>query len=181
MTIGPAVAKIWRWAFAPQRGPINLTLDAVGLPQQPFLNDPDQALYAMIVVLIWAGLGFSTVLMLAGLTQIPRIYYEAALVDGANNRQLFRHITLPLLNPTLVLYLVTSTISALQTFTMAFLLTAAPGGILDSTRTVMLHVYEVGFTRLKMGYAASITVSVLIFMLVLTVIQLRVTTRRFEY
>lgn len=182
MTIGPAVAKVWRWAFMPQRGPINLFLGGLDFPQQPFLQDPNQALYAMIAVLIWVGLGFSTVLMLAGLSQIPQTFYEAAKIDGANSWQLFQHITIPLLNPTLVLYTVTSTIGALQTFTMAFLLVPKPrGGYSDSLRTVMLHIYESGFGNLRMGYAAAITVSILIFMIVLTLIQFRILSRKFDY
>jgi len=182
MTIGPAVAKVWKWAFMPQLGPLNIIVQNLGLPTQPFLQSPDQALFAMIAVIIWSSLGFSTVIMLAGLNQIPVTMYEAARIDGASGWQQFRYITIPLLNASIVLYTVTSTIAALQTFTLAFLLVDSPkGGYLDSIRTLSLHVYQTAFRQFKMGYASAITVGMLIIMIILTLVQLRVLSRDIKY
>jgi multiple sugar transport system permease protein len=185
MTVAPAVARVWKLAYVPQVGTFNLILERLGLPQQPFLQSPGQALYAVIAVIIWQSIGFAVVIMLAGLNQIPAVYYEAAQLDGASPVQLLRHVTLPLLNSAIVFLTVTLTIGALQTFTVVFLLTSdmgsTMGGPLDATRTLVLHIYDYGFRRYEMGYAAAMTVVMFVMMITLTLLQLRLIGRRVEY
>ncbi len=184
MTVLPAVGRVWKWAYVPEIGTFNLILQSLGLPEQPFLQSVDQALPSVILVIIWQSIGFAVVIMLAGLNQIPKVYYEAAELDGASPWQRLWNITIPLLNTSIVFLTITLTISALQTFTLIFLFadySSHLGGPLDATRTLVIHVYEYGFRRYEMGYAAAMTVVMLLIMMILTVIQIRVLSRRVEF
>lgn len=176
-----AISWVFRWLYQPRIGFFNVVLQTFSLPQQPFLRSPDQALYAIMAVVIWQGLGFVVVIFLAGLKQIPRTYYEAAEVDGASRWQTFWNITLPLLNPSIVYLVVLQTISFLRMFAPVLAMTnQGDGGPLNSTTTVVLRVYREAFQRLNMGYASTLTVALFVIILVITVIQLRLTTRRIE-
>ncbi len=177
-----AVAWVWRWLYQPQYGPLNVFLSFLGLPQQPFLKHPSQALYSITAVVIWQGLGFAIIIFLAGLQQIPEMYYEAAKLDGANRWQSFRHITLPLLNASLVYLAVLQTISFLRMFAPVLnMTTQGDGGPLNSTTTVVLRLYREGFSSFNMGYASSLTVALFLIILVVTIIQLRFFSRQVEY
>ena len=176
-----AVAFVWNWLYAPQTGLINQMLAAVGLPMQPFLNSPEQALPSIAAVAVWRGLGFAIIIFLAGLQQIPEMYYEAAKIDGANRLQMFWRITLPLLNSVIVYLAVLGAISFLRMFDLVQNMTFQGRGPLKSTTTVVLEVYNEGFASYNMGYAAALTVILFFLILVITVIQLRLLTRRVEY
>ena len=177
-----AVSWVFRWLYQPQVGPINLLLTFFGLPQQPFLKSPTQSLYSIVAVVVWQGLGYGIVIFLAGLKQIPNVYYEAAEIDGASRWQSFWRITLPLLNTTIVYLVVLQTISFLRMFAPVLnMTTQGDGGPLNSTTTVVLRVYREAFSSFKMGYASALTVVLFIIILVITVIQLRLTSRRVEY
>ncbi len=174
-----AVSWVFRWLYQPQFGLFNILLKAFELPQQPFLNHPKQALPSILAVVVWQGLGFAVVIFLAGLKHIPRVYYEAARVDGASRWQTFRSITLPLLNPSIVYLVVLGSISFLRMFAPVLAMTSqGDGGPLNSTTTVVLRVYREAFQRLNMGYAAALTVVLFCVILLVTIFQLRVTTRR---
>lgn len=182
VTSAVAVAFVWNWLYAPQTGLINQTLSYLGLPNQPFLQRPSQALQSITAVAVWQSLGFSIIIFLAGLQQIPDLYYEAARIDGANPWQIFWKITLPLLNPVIVYLSVLSTISFLRLFALVQNMSPqGTGGPLKSTTTVVLEVYREGFASYNMGYAAALTVILFLVILLITVIQLRVISRRVEY
>ena len=173
-----AVAWVFRWLYQPQYGLFNVILQLFSLPQQPFLKSPSQALYSILALVIWQGLGFAVIIFLAGLKQIPREFYEAAEVDGASRWQSFRNITMPLLNPTIVYLVVLQTISFLRMFAPVLAMTnQGDGGPLNSTTTVVLRVYREAFQRFNMGYASTLTVVLFVIILVVTIIQLRVTSR----
>lgn len=174
-----AVAFVWNWLFAPQVGLINQVLHALGLPMQMFLRDPDMALPSITFVAVWRSIGFAIIIFLAGLQQIPEMYYEAARIDGANRWQLFWRITLPLLNPVIVYLAVLQTIGFLRMFDLVQNMT--DGGPLSRTTTVVLEVYSEGFGSYNMGYAAALTVILFGLILVITVVQLRILQRRVEY
>lgn len=177
-----AVAFVWNWLYAPNIGLINVTLDALGLPKQPFLRSPNQALPSIALVAVWRSLGFAIIIFLAGLQQIPETYYEAARIDGANRWHLFRNITLPLLNPVFVYLGVLQTIQFLRMFDLVQNMSIDnAGGPLKSTTTVVLEVYKTGFGSYKMGYAGALTVILFFLILLITVVQLRVFSRRVEY
>ena len=176
-----AIAWVFRMLYQPQFGLLNVLLKMFSLPQQPFLKSPDQALYSITVLVIWQGLGFAVVIFLAGLKQIPRVYYEAARVDGGNRWQTFRNITFPLLNPTIVYLLVLQSISFLRMFAPVLAMTnQGDGGPLNSTTTVVLRVYREAFQRLNMGFASALTVVLFVIILLVTILQIRFTSRRVE-
>jgi multiple sugar transport system permease protein len=177
-----AISWVWRWMYQPRFGPVNLLLSFLGLPEQNFLRDPDQALLSIAAVAVWQGLGFAIIIFLAGLKQIPQMYYEAARIDGASRWQLFRHVTLPLLNPTIVYLVVLQSISFLRMFTQVINMTRqGDGGPLNSTVTVVLHMYREGFGRYKMGSAAALMVVLFLIIMAITLVQMRLLTRRVEY
>ena len=121
---------------------------------QGFTKSPQQALYSITAVAIWASLGFTVIIFLAGLQQIPDIYYEAAQIDGANRWQSFWRITLPLLNPVIVYLSVLQTIGFLRMFDLVRNMSdQGQGGPLNSSTTVVLEVYKEGFGSYNMGYA----------------------------
>lgn len=179
VTSAVAVAFVWNWIYAPQVGLLNQLLKMVGLPMQQFLRNPDLALPAITVVAVWRSIGFAIIIFLAGLQQIPDIYYEAAQIDGASRWHTFWRITLPLLNPVLVYLAVLQTIDFLRLFDLVLNMTN--GGPLNSTTTVVLEVYNEGFGSYNMGYAAALTVILFFLILLITIFQLRVLSRRVEY
>ena len=193
--ITPAVAIAWVWGWMyNQRGVINVLLvrwgefvDSIGLgflaiTPQNWLRNPELALGSIAVVIIWQQLGFQIVIFMAGLQGIPRIYYEAARIDGANAWQLFRHVTIPLLNATMVFAVVITTINALQLFDQIVNISFNdPGGPLNRTISLALYMYEEAFQRHRLGYAAAVTVVMFLIILTITLIQLKLTQRRVEY
>jgi multiple sugar transport system permease protein len=177
-----AISWVWRWMYQPTFGPLNKLLALVGLPELKYLASPDQALPSIVVVLVWQALGFYVIIFLAGLEGIPVDFYEAAKIDGARVWELFRHITLPLLNPTIVFLTVIGTINGIQVFTQVLNMSyQGMGGPLDSTKSLVLFIYNQAFQSFKMGYASAVTVVLFAIILIITVIQLKVTTRRVEY
>jgi len=176
-----AVSWVWRWLYQPN-GLLNDLLHRVGIGRLGFLQSTGQALLSVTAVTIWYGLGFQIIIFLAGLEGIPDVFYEAAELDGASSWMRFRSITLPLLNPTIVFLTVIGVIQSLQVFTQIRSLTTN-GGPLNSTNSLVLYVYQLSFQTLpaRMGYGAAITVVLFAIILVITVIQLTVLTRRYEY
>lgn len=177
-----AISWVWRWIYQPTFGPLNKLLALFGLPDQKYLFSPEQALPSIVVAMVWQALGFYVIIFLAGLEAIPVDFYEAAKIDGARIWDLFRHITLPLLNPTIVFLTVIGTINGIQVFTQVLNMSfQGMGGPLDSTKSLVLFIYQQGFQSFKMGYASAGTVVLFAIILAITLIQLKVTTRRVEY
>ncbi len=168
--ITPLVVSIylWRWLYRPTGGAFNTLLSNIGLPEQPFLASPQQALWAITVVIIWAHLGTGIVLFLAGINDVPESLFEAARLDGAGFWQSFFRITLPLIRPVLVYQMVVSVIGTVQMFE-AFFLIPGPG---FSTRTLALYTYELGFRALNLGYGAAVSLIIFVLLLGATVFQL---------
>lgn len=182
--ITPIVASawVWQWLLNKNFGPVNQILSSLGLETQPFLLSPDQALPSAVALVVWQQLGFQIVIFIAGLEGIPRMYYEAAELDGANPWQRFWYMTLPLLNATLVFSVVIATNGFLQLFTqIANLNPTDKGGPLDSTLSVALYIYRVGFESSRFGYAAAVTVALFVVILLFTLLQLTVLRKRVDY
>jgi multiple sugar transport system permease protein len=176
-----AVGVLWRWLYQPAYGLFNSILRALGLPPQDWLLSPDLAMPSVVLYATWKGIGFVTIIMMAGLDGIDRTYYEAAKVDGASWLQLFRHITLPLLRPTLAFILITGVIGALQVFGPIYVMTQGPGGPLNRTRTIVLYEYETAFLSFQWPYGTAIAFISFAIIMVLTLTQLRALRRRWEY
>ncbi|HEU0164432.1 MAG TPA: sugar ABC transporter permease, partial [Thermomicrobiales bacterium] len=174
-----AVGWVWRWMYMPN-GLFNDFLSRFAIGPFTFLGSPDTALYSILAMTIWQGLGFQIIIFLAGLESIPIVYQEAAAVDGATEWQRFRDVTFPLLNPTLVFLLVTGVINYLQVFTQVRAMSAGgTGGPLNSTISLVLYVYQQAFTSLpsKMGYASAMTFVLFAMILAITILQLKVLSR----
>jgi multiple sugar transport system permease protein len=168
------MALAWRFMLDPDIGLLAYWLSFVGFPHISPLRDPDLAMPAVIVASLWKNLGFNMVIYLAGLQAIPTVLYEASRIDGAGKGQQFRYVTWPMLRTTNIFVLVISVIGAFQVFDPAFVMTP-DGGPLFSTETLVTYIYRQGITNLNLSYAASIGIFLFIVVLLLTLIQLRVT------
>jgi multiple sugar transport system permease protein len=177
-----AISFIWKWMYDPSAGLFNAVLKSFGFPAQDFLHDPSQVLLAIAVMTIWKGLGFQIIIFLAGLRAIPDLYYDAAKIDGANSWKIFWRITLPLLNPTIVFLVITSGIQSLRIFTQVFNMTSPNvGGPLQNGTTLVLEIYQQAFHHFKMGYASAMTVVLFSIILIITLFQLKVLSKKVEY
>lgn len=174
LTTAAALAWVWRWFYQPiPVGVINGILSHLGIAAQPFLRSPQQALPAITVTGIWAGLGFQIIIFIAGLRAIPATYYEAARIDGLGEWAILRKITLPLLKPTTIFLVVFSSIGFLRIFDQVFNMTHNdPGGPLNSTKPLVLMIYQTAFSAYDMGYAAAQTVVLFLILLAISLVQL---------
>ena len=196
-----AAAVIFNWLMNPNYGFFNVLLDAVGIGPQRWLDEPrglfelvagaagitlpawaagpSLALVGVSLFTIWKYIGFQVVIFLAGLGNIPTEYYEAARLDGANERQLFTRITLPLLSPTTFFLATVATIGSLKAFTIIYTMTN--GGPLETTRTIGYEVFRVFFQQGRIDLGAAMAVLLTILILLFTLFQFRVAERRVVY
>ncbi len=172
-----AVAWVWRWLYQPVPiGVFNNLLSALNLPTMAFLSSKTQALPSILATTIWADLGFQMIIFLAGIKAISPSLFEAARIDGASERQILFRITLPQIKPTIVFLLITGTIRYLRIFTQVMNMTyQGEGGPLNSTKPLVLYIYDSAFKSFKMGYAAAMTVVLFTLILIVTLIQMVVT------
>lgn len=166
------VAMVWLWMLDPTLGFINQILQAVGIPRQPFLGSPAQAMPSIALINNWQYTGYTALLIYAGLQTIPKEVYEAAAIDGASEVRTFFSITVPLLRPVLVFVLVTSIIGSFQIFDTIAVTTR--GGPVDATRVITWYIYEYAFSRFQMGYATAIAFVLFVILLIATLIQMRI-------
>ena len=166
-----ALAVMFAFIFDRNYGVVNSVITALGLPRQPFLSGPNQALMTLVFIAIYQYVGYYIVIFLAGLQGIPQDYYDAAQVDGAGNWQAFRFITLPLLRPVMLFVVVTNTIGALQVFDLVFATTG--GAPANSSMTVVLHMYNTAFKFSRMGRASAMAFILFAIIMLITVMQVR--------
>jgi multiple sugar transport system permease protein len=169
-----ATALIWKYAYDPAFGVFTYYGDKIGLPGG-VLVDAHWAMPALILVDLWHTIGFSFVVILAGLQAIPAHLYEAALLDGASAWRRFWHVTLPMLSPTLFFVTVISFIGAFQIFEPMFLMTR--GGPDGATISVVQYLYETAFRNFQVGYASAIALLVFAIVLLATLVQFRLRRR----
>ena len=167
-----AIAVVWRFVLNPDVGLVNMALDSVGVNGPDWLANPALAMPSIIVMAVWRNLGFAMVVFLAGLQTIPSSLYEAASIDGAGRWQAFRHVTLPLLRPTMLFIVVITTIGYLQLFEEPFVMT--DGGPLDRTLSISMYMFRQGFQFFHQGYAAAIAWVLFILVAIVAFIQFRI-------
>jgi putative chitobiose transport system permease protein len=167
-------ALVWKWVFE-EKGILNYLLITSGITNDPvaFLTDPTRALFSVMTVTIWGGLGYYMVIYLAGLQAIPRQLYEAAEVEGVSAWQQLIHITIPMLRPSIAVVTVMSSIAAMKVFEEVYVMTK--GGPMDSTKTLVYYIYENAFEEFEMGYASAVGVVLFVLTLILSLINLRLT------
>jgi len=162
-----ATGILANYVFSPQFGIANAALRVLGLPEQQFLESDSQALLTLCVISLWGEIGFTVVIYLAALQDIPESLVEAAIVDGASTWRVFWHIKLPQLAPVTVFATVWQTITALQLFDLVF--TTTKGGPLGATQTVVYYVYYQAFQLTHYGYASAVAYILFGFTLLITV------------
>jgi multiple sugar transport system permease protein len=180
VTSATAVGLVWAWIYAPSGGILNQIIGAFGLPPQKWVSDPFWAMTAIVVMSVWQGLGTNVIIFLAGLQGIPQEYYDAAAVDGAGRWSRLRHVTLPLLTPSIFFTGILSLIGSFQVFDQVYVL-ARPGKPTEATVTLIYFIYENGFKNFKMGYAAAASWILFLIVAVLTVIYFRSQRRWVHY
>ncbi len=166
------VALLWLWMLDPSVGIANVFLNTIGIPEQPFLGSPDQAMPWIAGINIWRHAGYNAILIFAGLKTIPKSLYEASAIDGANDWTQFWKITLPLLRPVLVFVLVTTVIGSFQVFdTIAVTTEGGPAG---ATRVIIYYIVDEVFNRrISMGTATAASVVLFCILITVTIIQTR--------
>ena len=173
-----AASILWIWIFNPQGGAINQMLASIGIEGPRWLQSADWSKPSLIVMGLW-GAGGGMIIWLAGLKGIPQSLYEAASVDGANTWQQFRHITLPQLTPYIFFNLIMGLIGTFQIFGQAFIMTQ--GGPENSTLFYVYHLFNNAFRYGRMGYASAMAWVLFAIVLLLTVVQMKLSKRWVHY
>ncbi|MFC5648679.1 carbohydrate ABC transporter permease [Paenibacillus solisilvae] len=174
-----AVSTVWIWMYDQHFGLLNWFSELLGGPQIPWLTQPGWAMVALIIVKVWKVVGYYTVLLIAGIQNIPEDLYEAARVDGAGERHIFFRITLPLLSPYILFIIIVAVIASFQDFDMV--LTMTSGGPADSTNMLIYYLYQFGFEFFEVGYASSVSVFLFIILFVITWLQMYVSKKWVHY
>ncbi len=150
-----AVALVWKWLLNPSFGLLNSLLARIGVQGPAWLFDQDWAMFSVILTSAWKDVGFVMVILLAGLQGIPRVYYEASSIDGATRVQQLRHVTIPLLAPSLFFALTISLINSFQVFDQVYVMTG--GGPAGATTVLVERIVKQAFSFSRMGYAAAMS------------------------
>ena len=165
------VGLIWLWLLDPNIGIVNVALKALGLPMIAFLGLPQYAMPSIAMINIWEYVGYTALLIFAGLQSIPGSVYEAASIDGASESQTFWKVTVPLLRPVLVFVVVTSVIGSFQIFDTIAITTK--GGPVNATKVLNWYIYEQAFSRFNMGYATAISIVLFAILIFVSMMQMR--------
>ncbi len=177
----PVVAGslLWVWVLNGQGGLLNDVLSLVHLGTPNWLGTPQWSKPSILIMTIWAGTGPTVLILVAGLKNIPVSLYEAAVLDGASRLRRFRHITLPMLSPTLFFLMVTGLIATFQIFTQAYV--ATNGGPVNSTLFYVYYLFNVGFGEFRMGYASALAWVLFLVVMIITIVQFRASRRWVHY
>jgi len=170
-----AVALIWRYIFNTKYGMANYVLSQLGIHPVDWLGDPRWAMPTIILFAVWKNFGYNMIIFMAGLQAIPRDLYEASRIDGASSWQQLRHITLPMLRPTLLMVGILTVSGYFQLFAEPYVMTE--GGPLQSTTSVLYLMYEEGFKWWNLGSASAVAFMLFIIMFAITVVMLRLARR----
>ncbi|WP_299808485.1 carbohydrate ABC transporter permease [uncultured Roseibium sp.] len=174
-----SIAVVFSWMFATDYGMVNAFLVSLGLGRVPWLQDPQLALWVVIIVNTWKQLGYDIVIYIAGLQAVPQELYDAAAVDGGRKGHVFRRVTVPLVMPTTYFLLVVSVIEAFQIFTIVDVMTK--GGPAGATDMLVNMLYRVGFTLFDIGQGSALAVLLFILLIALALFKSRVLGRRVHY
>jgi multiple sugar transport system permease protein len=175
------VSLIWKWIFNPQYGLINPALAALGVQAPAWLFDPSSALIAIVITSVWKDLGYIAVMYLGGLQAINETLYEAARIDGANGRQQFFRITLPLLTPTMFFVLIILLINSFQVFDQVWLMPMRDSAADRQVEVLVTEVVKNAFSYNRMGYASAMSWVLFALIFLITFVQLRLQKRWVYY
>ncbi|MCC6804445.1 MAG: sugar ABC transporter permease [Anaerolineae bacterium] len=175
------VSLMWKWIFNPQYGLVNYGLSWFGIQGPAWLFDTNSALYAMAITSIWKDLGYVAVLYLGGLQGISEVYYEAARIDGANQWQRLRHITLPLLTPTMFFIVIILLINSFQVFDQFWLMPMRESAAARQIQVIVTDVVRNAFSYNRMGYASAMSWVLFVLIFIVTFVQFRLQKRWVHY
>ncbi|WP_051043776.1 carbohydrate ABC transporter permease [Nocardia cerradoensis] len=170
-----AMAVVWRLTFSTDYGVLNTALGWIGIGPVPWLTDPRWSMFSLCLVSVWKSVPFATIVLLAAIQGIPTDVYEAARIDGAGALRRFRSITVPLIRPALVFSFVITFINSFQVFDQAYVLTGGKGGPETGTYVLGIMLYQNAFSFDDIGYACALAWVIFAILLVLTLLQLRIT------
>lgn len=175
---GVAISMLWIYIYLPENGLINMTGSLFGFESVDFLNQTSTAMWALVFMSVWTGLGPKMIIYVAGLLSIPQSLYEASRLDGGSRWTSFTRITLPLLAPTTLFVLVTGTIASFQVFTPIYMMTK--GGPLDTTNVIGYHIYTQAWRRFDIGGAAAQSFVLLAFIAAVAFVQFKLMRKQLE-
>ena len=176
-----AVGIVWSWLFHSDFGYINQFLNLFGINSLAWLNDPDLAIWALVIFNIWNGLAFKIVLFLSGLQNIDPQYYKAAQIDGTSRMKVFTRITFPLLSPTFFFLTITSVIASFKVYNEVFALFGGKPGPGNSVMTVVYYIYDMFYNQGRVNIAAAAAIILFIIILVITLIQMQLSRKLVHY
>lgn len=181
ITMGAAVAMIWKWMYNSNHGIINAILNALGFDSVNFLTNPNTALLSICLVSIWINVGYNMIILLAGIQGISKTYYEAASIDGASPVKQFFGITLPLVTPTLFFVLITNLIGTFQTFDTIYMMIKESGIAMEATQSMVMYFFRNAFSYSKKGYASALAVFLFLIIMLVTLIQMKLQKKWVNY
>jgi len=181
ITLPVAIAMTWKWLFNADYGLINYLLSLIGIHGPRWISDPKVALISVIMVGVWARIGYDMVVLLSGLKGISSTYYEAASIDGAGPMTQFFRITLPLLTPTIFFLSIMGLIGAFQVFELIFIMIGRDSLSIQSTESVSYLFYQKAFLHNEKGYGAAIVLFLFLVTLLLTMVQMKLQRRWVHY
>jgi multiple sugar transport system permease protein len=175
------VSLIWKWIFNPQYGLVNYGLGLIGIEGPAWLFEPASAVWALVITSVWKDVGYIALLFLGGLQNISESYYEAARIDGAGRMRLLRHITLPLLTPTMFFVTITLLINYFQMFEQVWLMPMRDSAADRQVEVIVTEVVKNAFSYSRMGYASAMSWVLFILIFAITIVQLRLQKRWVYY
>lgn len=176
-----AIAMVWRWLYNSEYGIINYALSLIGVKGPNWIADPNVALISIAIIGIWSSVGYNMILLLAGLQEIPRDYYEAASIDGASPIRQFFKITIPLVSPTMFFVIVTSIMGAFQVFDLMFMIVQEGNPALEKTQSLVYLFYKHSFLINDKGYGSAIIMVLLAIIMLVTLIQVKLQKKWVNY
>ena len=174
-----SVAFIWMWLMDSDYGLLNYLLSLIGLGPVGWLSDPKVAMNSLVLVSVWKGLGYNTIIIISAMQSVPGYLYEAAALDKTPRWKAFWKITLPMISPTLFFLALMNIIAALKVFETVNIMTQ--GGPMNSTNTLVYNIYQYGFDYFKIGYASALGVALMVVIGFFTLIYFRVLSKRVYY
>ncbi|MCT4542625.1 MAG: sugar ABC transporter permease [Vallitalea sp.] len=181
VTLPAAISLLWRWLYNNEFGIINIILNKFDIPKVGWISDPKMVLYSVSFVIIWSMISTQMILILAGLKGIPKMYYEASEIDGANRRQVFVHITLPLLSPTLFFVVTMTVINIFQVFDYIFMMLSSESLSMRYGMSIVYYFYQKAFIEFNRGYAAAISMVLFAIIMIITIVQVKLQKKWVHY
>ena len=174
-----SISLLWSWLMDPEYGLLNWVIGLFGFGKLEWLSHPSTSLISLVIVAVWKGLGYNTLVFIAGLQSIPQDIYEAASLDRSRPWTTFTRLILPMLSPTIFFLVIINLIGSFQVFETIAIMTQ--GGPVNSTNTLVYYIYEAGFRFFKIGYASAAGVILLFIVGILTIVYFRLLSSRVHY